>query len=101
MRRSFSDAPAPAARATDPEGDDVRGGVEMDAESETGVEGCSGAEAVAFGSRRPESSELAGEGDLVGGRGAETEAGTGTDAKCYVGICFVRETWTCSTSLAG
>jgi len=59
--RSFSEVPA--VMAMEPAGEDVRGGVEMDAEKETGVEGCSGAEAVALGSKRRESWELAGEGD--------------------------------------
>jgi len=31
----------------EPEGDDVRGGVEIDSETESGVEGCSGLEAGA------------------------------------------------------
>jgi hypothetical protein len=33
---------------TEPEGEEVRGGVDRDAEIEIGVDGCSGAEAVAF-----------------------------------------------------
>lgn len=60
--------------ATEPEGDEVRGGVERDAATEMGVEGCSGAEAVAFrafGSSNRESCELTGEGVFVGGVTAE------------------------------
>ena len=54
---------------TEPDGDSVRGGVESVAGIERGVEGWSGAEAVAFGaSRSRESCEPAGdgEGDFAG-----------------------------------
>src|SRR6266481_6086374 len=44
IRRSFSDA----LGAMEPDGDEVRGGVERDAERESGVKECSGADAVAF-----------------------------------------------------
>jgi hypothetical protein len=48
----------------------VRGGVEREAATEIGIEGCSGAEAVAFRalvSSKRESCELAGDGVFSGG----------------------------------
>src|SRR6266481_726995 len=62
IRWSFSDAPG----AMEPDGDEVCGDVERDAERESGVEGCSGADGVAFralGSSNLESCEAAGEGE--------------------------------------
>ena len=56
-------------RCSDPEGEEVRGGVTTDPGMDTGVEGCSGAEAMfalVTGSRRRESCEGTGDGeDLV------------------------------------
>jgi hypothetical protein len=52
---------------TEPEGDDVRGGVDGDGLTEIGVDGCSGALAVALralGSSKRESCDVAGEGDF-------------------------------------
>ena len=56
---------------TEPEGEDVRGGVDNEALTEIGVDGCSGALAVALralGSSRRESweADVDGEGDLSG-----------------------------------
>ena len=54
---------------TEPDGEDVRGGVESDADTEIGVEGCSGADAVALSALRPsrrESCEVEGDGDFSG-----------------------------------
>ena len=62
IRWSFSDVPG----MMEPNGDEVRGGVERDAERESGVKGCSGADGVVFralGSSNLESCEAAGEGE--------------------------------------
>src|SRR6266481_9524593 len=62
IRWSFSDVPG----AMEPDGDEVCGGVERDTERESGVEGCSGADAVAFralGSSNLELCKAAAEGE--------------------------------------
>src|SRR6266481_1899897 len=62
IRRSFSDV----LGAMEPNGDEVHGGVERDAERESGVKGCSGADAVAFralGSSNLELCKAVGEGE--------------------------------------
>jgi len=57
--------------ATDPDGDELRGGLGARLSfNETGVDGCSGADAVALreaGSSNLESCEVEGDGDLSGG----------------------------------
>src|SRR6266481_6246987 len=62
IRQSFSNVPG----AMEPDGDEVCGGVERDAERESGVKGCSGADGVVFralGSSNLESCKAAGEGE--------------------------------------
>jgi len=72
----------------DPEGEEVRGGVTTDPGIDTGVEGCSGAEAMAAlvtGSKRRESCEGAGDGE-------ERDFVTRTRSASFVGSCITETT---------
>ena len=73
---------------SDPEGEEVRGGVEMDPGMDTGVEGCSGAEAMAAlvtGSKRRESCEGTGDGEA-------SDLVARTRSASFVGSCITETT---------
>ena len=75
-------------RCNDPEGEEVRGGVTTDPGMDTGVEGCSGAEAIVAlvtGSRRRESCEGAGDGE-------ERDLVARTRSASFVGSCITETT---------
>ena len=75
-------------RCSDPEGEEVRGGVITEPGIDTGVEGCSGAEAMAAlvtGSKRRESCEGAGDGD-------ENGLLARTRSASFVGSCITETT---------